>query len=357
MKFLYWAAGLVAAVSWCGCDSTSSTDDDDDDNSNGGTTSTGGNGGAGGAFVFECGTSSAAALAACVEKQRYVDDLTFIAQPRPPASAHWQAVQDLCADRFQSLGYTVERQNYGSGVNVIGVLQGSSKAAEQVLVAAHYDSTSGSCDGADDNATGVAGTLEVARVLASGSFARTLVVACWDEEEWGYIGSEAYAERALTRGDNITVFFNFEMLGYVSHEPNSQTFPAGFDALFPDAAAKLAANDYRGDFIAIIDDVSAAGPAARVASFADQIGLPYIVVELSAELKVSTLLSGVRRSDHSVFWDRDYPAMMLTDAAEFRNPHYHCSGGPDVVADLDHDFTSKVLIATAGAAAETLEVQ
>ncbi len=145
-----------------------------------------------------CGTGSATAIADCVEQSRYEADLKFVAAPRPPGSAHHQAVRDLCAARFAEYGFTVEQHDYGTGSNVIGVLPGASD--ERVIVSAHYDSTDGSCPGADDNATGVAGVLETARVMATASLDRTLVVACWDEEEDGLIGSDAYAARAKQSG-------------------------------------------------------------------------------------------------------------------------------------------------------------
>src|SRR5690606_20146741 len=138
-------------------------------------------------------------LSQCVEAARYQADLEAIAMPREPESAHWQAVQDLCAERLEGLGFTVERHAYATGVNVIGVREGTSEPQRRVLVGAHYDHIAG-CAGADDNASGVAGALEAARVLAMASFPRTLVVACWDEEERGLIGSRAYAERARTNG-------------------------------------------------------------------------------------------------------------------------------------------------------------
>ena len=96
---------------------------------------------------------------------------------------------------FASLGYTVEREAYGTGVNVIGVLDGTSAPAEQVVISAHYDSVA-NCPGADDNGSGVAGVLEAARVLSTSQHKRTLVVACWDEEEKGLIGSSAFVARA-----------------------------------------------------------------------------------------------------------------------------------------------------------------
>ena len=75
---------------------------------------------------------------------------------------------------------------------------------------------------------------------------------------------------------------------------------------------------------------------------------------MPAGLETSSLLSELRRSDHASFWDAGVPAMMLTDTAEFRNPHYHCSGGEDVVSDLDPAFAARVVAATVQVTAEAL---
>jgi hypothetical protein len=301
----------------------------------------------------ECGTGSIEALMACVDRERYVEDLTFVAQVRPPGSEHWQAVQDLCADRMTAMGFTVERHAYATGVNVIGKLEGSTAPAEEVLVSAHYDHLD-DCEGADDNATGVAGLLETGRVLAQAGFGRTLILACWDEEEGGLIGSEAYATRADGAGEAIIVSYVYEMLGFKSDEPNSQTVPEGLEILFPDQVAWLEANEYRGDFIAVINDDLSHASAAGLTAYAGAVALPIITLELPSVLKNSSVVNDLRRSDHASFWLFDFPAMMIGDTAEFRNPYYHCAGGPDRVDTLDHDFAVQVIRATVGAAAADL---
>lgn len=299
-----------------------------------------------------CGTGSAEALGQCVERARWEADLSTIAMERVPESAHWQVVQDLCADRLTSLGFTVERHTYATGVNVVGVRTGTTLPAEQVLVAAHYDHIPG-CDGADDNASGVAGALEAARVLSMVPLDRTLVVACWDEEERGLIGSEAYAARAASRGDDIVGYFNFEMIGYRDTTPGSQTVPAGLDVLFRDQTRELERNMNRGDFVAVIADPASMAQVDALERHADRIGLPFIPLVLPAELLGSILVADLRRSDHASFWDAGFPAMMLTDTSEFRYRQYHCTEGDDVVANLDGAFASAIVTITVAAAAET----
>lgn len=308
----------------------------------------------GGGQAPACGSDSPLALARCVEESRYEEDLRFIAAERPPGSPHHQAVQDLCADRFAEYGFTVERHMYGTGTNVIGVLAGAS--AQQVLVSAHYDHIPG-CAGADDNATGVAAVLETARVLSTASFERTLVVACWDEEEDGLIGADAYAERAAANGDDIAGVVVYEMLGYRVDEPNTQELPFGFDAVFPEATGEVIANDYRGDFIAVIGDVSIQSGLDLLESYSQQLEVNAIPLSVAAALKNDAAFRDLQRSDHAPFWRREIPALFITDTSEFRYASYHCRDGTsDIVDNLDHGFTAGVIQMTSAAVADMLGV-
>jgi acetylornithine deacetylase/succinyl-diaminopimelate desuccinylase-like protein len=81
--------------------------------------------------------TSAASLRDCVDEAKVTEDINFVAQPRSPGTPHHQAVQDLCKQRFEEAGMTVTVDDYGTGVNVIGVKEGGSKAAERVLISAH----------------------------------------------------------------------------------------------------------------------------------------------------------------------------------------------------------------------------
>ncbi|MBL4687371.1 MAG: M20/M25/M40 family metallo-hydrolase [Nannocystaceae bacterium] len=298
-------------------------------------------------------TVTAEAARDCVEKDRYVEDLTFIADVRAPGSAHWQEVQDLCADRLTDLGYEVDLFEYGSGVNVVGRKVGTTAAEEIVVIGAHYDHIP-DCVGADDNATGVAGVLEIARVLADGSFPRTLMVACWDEEEQGLLGSIAFVQWAVASAADIAIYFNFDMIGFASDEPDSQAFPPGIDLLFPTQLAEVEANDNRADFVVAIADEYAHDQMVSLEMHANAVGLPNLVGQLSATLKNEDLVADLRRSDHAPFWVADFPAIFLSDSANFRNGAYHCLNGEDTLDTLDHDFATGVVQATVGAVVDAL---
>jgi hypothetical protein len=296
--------------------------------------------------------TSADAVADCIEPERYAADLELIADIRTPGSAHWQAVQELCFDRLTEWGYDVELDDYGEGVNVIGRKAGATAPDEIVMIGAHYDHIA-DCLGADDNATGVSAALEIARVLAIPTFDRSIMIACWDQEELGLLGSRAFATAAAAEGLDIVVDFNFDMIGFKSDEPDTQMIPPGLDAAFPDTYAEIEANGFRGDFITIMADFRSATPAADFIAQAERLGLPTALLALPEGTETSALFSDLRRSDHASFWDEGYAAIFLTDTANFRNEHYHCENGPDVIADLDQDFAVAVARATAGAAAST----
>lgn len=352
--FLFLFAGALAA---CGDGLSSASTGGSGTTSSGGSGTGGSGGGATTGGVGGCGavvSCEGEALATQVDVTRYQTDLDLVAHPRAPGSAGWQTVQDLCADRFAAAGYEVERQNYGSGVNVVGTLAGSDKASEKVILSAHYDAVPG-CDGADDNGSGTAGLLEAARVLAQGQYRRTLVVACWDQEELGLVGSDAYAKKAKAEGDIVTAAFVFEMIGYKSDAPDSQSLPIGFSLLFPEQTAAVKANGMKGDFVAVVGDTSIEGAQTAYVAAAAQLGLPVVSLAVAQDQKNTKTFADLRRSDHASFWSVDYPALMLTDTANFRNSHYHCTGGPDAVADLDPSFAEKIVEATVWTVFDTLQ--
>jgi hypothetical protein len=300
-----------------------------------------------------CATDTALGLAECVDQARYTADLEFIAAPREPGSAHWQAVQDLCFDTFMQAGFEVDLHTYSTGVNVVGRKLGTTSPDEQILVAGHYDHIPG-CAGADDNATGTAAVLEAARVLGQRDYPRTLVVACWDEEEDGLLGAEAYVSTATQAGDNILFNYNFEMIGYFDDAPDSQTVPDGFELLFPEQVMTLMGNEYRGDFLAVIVDEAGVPHVEPLMSYGEMFGLATVLLPVPDDFKNSPLLSDLRRSDHAAFWEVDIPATMLTDTSEFRYANYHCETGEDTIEFLDMDFATKIVRSTVGATAESL---
>jgi len=277
------------------------------------------------------------------QKSRYLKDVKFISKmPRTPGSEHHKAVQNMCATRFNDLGFQVELHDYGSGVNIIGIYPGKQNPTEKIMVSAHYDTVL-DCNGADDNATGIAGVLETARILVAKQHPRTLVVACWDEEERETLGSKEFIAREKNNSSDIKMSYVFEMIGYKNDKPNSQQIPTGFEQLYPKQVETIQLNQNRGDFILVVYDELATGMLSNIAEHADKQNLPLLQIEVSSNMKSSASHYDLRRSDHSVFWDADYPAMMITDTANFRNPNYHCRQGADNIETLDINFAIKTI--------------
>jgi Zn-dependent M28 family amino/carboxypeptidase len=277
------------------------------------------------------------------QAERYLQDVEFIAQmPRTPGSEHHVKVQSMCAERFKTLGFKLEYHDYGTGINILGVYPGKQQSKGRILVSAHYDSVPG-CNGADDNASGLAGVFETARLLVSKQHDRTLVVACWDEEERGRRGSKSYVEREKNTLAAIKMSYVYEMIAYKNKQPNSQKIPVGFEYLYPQQVKQIRSNQNRGDFIALVYDDRAGNMLSTITAKADKHNLSVLQFEISTQLKNSALAVDLRRSDHASFWDADYPAVMITDTANFRNPHYHCLNGEDEVGTIDTGFAIQTI--------------
>ena len=289
-------------------------------------------------------------LARAVERARLERDVHSLARVRTPGSAGWKQVQRLLVERLSSLGFEVELQSYGTGVNVIGTLKG--EHGDPLLISAHYDHIA-RCAGADDNASGLAAALELARLLAPRPHVNPLVIAFWDEEERGLFGSHAYATRAQARGQPISVALSFDGVGAASDRERSQRTPEGFAALLPEQAALLSARGSRADFVAVVANPRANLLARRLLRYAAPLGLQTMYLEVP--LLQAALMPDLFRSDHASFWLAGYGALLLTDTAELRNPRYHCQQGSDSPETLDYAFLSRVAGTTLAATAELLD--
>ncbi len=213
-------------------------------------------------------------------------------------------------------GYEVVSQMYeAKGVsceNLEITRWGLSRKQQIILVGAHYDSVAGS-PGADDNASGVAALLEMSRFFSSAETDRTVRLVAFVNEEppffyWKQMGSMVYARAARKRGDGIQLMISLEMLGYYDKRPNSQRYPPFLRYFFPD----------RGNFIAFVSNLrSRRQLRSTVNSFRTHSDFP---LEHIATLGV---VPGISWSDHLSFWRQGYAALMVTDTAFYRNPHYH----------------------------------
>lgn len=231
-------------------------------------------------------------------------------------------------DELSKLDVDVSVERYGGelpDVNLVGRLPGTEPDLPAIEVGAHWDSVPGS-PGADDNASGLAGVIEIARLLTDLPRPRRGITFClYGGEEDGFVGSSAHVARAGSVQGAIVL----EMIGYRRHDEGSQRVPDGF-AAFIDPPT-------RGDFIAMFgnetsaDYVEALG--ATAAAYAPDLG----VLALSLP---TPLLPAVSRSDQVPYWNAGHKGVLVTDTAEYRNPHYHRAS--DTLDTLDLEFAASV---------------
>ena len=246
-----------------------------------------------------------------------------------------QKTAQYIESELKKSGYQVSSQEYTVQMrkvrNLITEIPGSGRSREIVVIGAHYD-TVYDCPGADDNTSGVAALLELARLLKNAEPARTLRLVFFVNEEppWfqtADMGSWVYAKEAHRKKENIVAAVSLETIGMYSDVERSQKYPAGFQSLYPS----------RGNFIAFVGDLgSRALVRDAVASFRKSTPFP------SEGSAVPGAIPGVGWSDHWSFWLEGYPAIMVTDTAPFRNPNYHLpTDKPDT---LDYDRMARVTL-------------
>ena len=234
--------------------------------------------------------------------------------------------QRVSVEPYKAAGHTV--------CNVWAERPGAAHPDEIVVVGAHYDSVSGS-PGANDNASGVAAVLEIARLLAGRRLPRTLRFAAFVNEEPPFsfspdMGSFHHARQARERGENIVAMLSVETIGYYSDVPGSQAYPFPLGLFYPDTA----------DFVGFVGDLRSRKLVRQaVASFRRHTAFP------SQGAAVPGNIPGVGWSDHWSFWQAGYRAIMVTDTALFRYPAYHTA--EDTPEKLDYDRMARV---TAGLA-------
>jgi hypothetical protein len=242
--------------------------------------------------------------------------------------------------------------NY-TGINYEANKLGVVAPSNIVVMDAHYDSAPNS-PGADDNGSGVVGVLEALRILSDYSFKKSIRFLFFDLEELGLVGSTVYGSSQLNKKDSIKAVLNYEMIGYYSDQPNTQTFPAGFNLLFPDAYNQVLANSNRGDFITNVANTFSSPLKKAFDNYANTYvpELKVISVEIYGKGEVAPDL---RRSDHAVFWDKNIPALMITDGANFRNKNYHTT--KDSITYLNFNFMTNVVKATMATMINLAEIE
>ena len=241
--------------------------------------------------------------------------------------AELNAAADFIEDSFLRAGLRPRRDSYELGGqdchNVVVEIGG--KRPEIILIGAHYDSVVDS-PGANDNASGVAATLALARRFSGKQPEHTLRFAAFVNEEPPYfisgeMGSLVYAKRCKGRGEKISAMISLETIGYFSDAANSQLYPSKvLGAFYPKV----------GNFIGFVSNLRSQPLLRRVIRlFRQHSGIP------SEGAALPSFVPGVSWSDQCSFWRNGYRGIMVTDTAPFRYPYYHSAD--DTPDKIDYD--------------------
>lgn len=243
---------------------------------------------------------------------------------------------------YEDIGLPVHREPYDytdfKVANVVAKISTAPHPSRRYLLGAHYDSVAGTV-GADDNASAIAVQLETARNLKvlldqeeHDLAVRFVSFALEEPPAFGtrYMGSRVYAKKARKEQEKIDGMICLEMVGYACYEPGCQHFP------FP---LRFFGYPKEGNFIGIVGNFKSGGFTKELFNtFQKNPGLP--VVKLKVPLN-GWILPSVRLSDHASFWDQGFKAVMITDSAFFRNPHYHLPS--DTMEKLDYRFMAELV--------------
>lgn len=267
-------------------------------------------------------------------KQVVVTPPPVLSTPQVSTTRLINHLQNLVGDRYtnrnrtiarnyittslKNLGWSPKLQSFADGINIIAERPGTSSNVGTIIVAAHYDTVPGS-PGADDNGSGVATLLEIARIFSNLSTPQTLKLVFFDAEEIGLRGSLAFTANKANLA-NLNGVVVMDMIGYGCYTPNCQKYPPGLPVF---------TQRKHGDFLAVVGDAE----HLQLLNAFTSTKLP--VITLPIPLK-GLFTPDVLRSDHSPFWYQGIGAVLVTDTANLRSPHYHQSS--DTVANIDRAF-------------------
>jgi len=228
------------------------------------------------------------------------------------------------------------RLHEGTYRNVIARKTGTDQGAGVVIIGAHYDAY-GDLPGADDNASGVAVMLELARTLPRGPSRRTQYFVAFSNEEppnFGTddMGSARFARKLLEEQTPIDLMITLDLVGYFSDEPGSQHVPLrALGLIYPS----------KGDFIAVVGDMGAGRWIKKV-----KVGMMRSAALPVVSFRAPSAMPGVDWSDHLSFRKLNLPGVLVSDTAFLRTPHYHKS--TDTIETLDFPRMAKVVKALHG---------
>ncbi|WP_119389710.1 M28 family peptidase [Taklimakanibacter lacteus] len=253
---------------------------------------------------------------------RSIENLTNLEAAADYVHKEFTASGAAVADQW----FEIQGEKYRNVIARFGPAEGS-----LLVIGAHYDSFE-TTPGADDNASGVAGLIELARLLGQNPPRRPVELVAYTLEEPPHfrteqMGSAHHARSLSATGREVSLMLALEMIGWYSDLPDSQSYPfPGMDLIYPD----------RGNFIAIIGRLNDWSQTRKVkAAMAGASDLP------AHSINTLPVIPGVDFSDHQAYWNEGFPALMITDTAFYRNPHYH--EAEDTADKLDYQRMAKVV--------------
>ena len=263
---------------------------------------------------------------------RFIPHLQRIIGERHPDSSpeSLRGTADYLRQQFTSLGLSTVSHEFSAWgriyENVIATTpHDRDSSAAPLILAAHYDTVIGS-PGADDNASALAVLLDVARQVVNVRLQRPVRLIAFCLEEENLLGSRAYAAHLTSTQQSILGAIVLECVGYTRDEEGSQKIPPGVPVTVPTV----------GNFLAVIGN-QGSHALTMVVEQAMKSRIPVVPLVVPGN---GELLPDTRRSDHTSFWEQGFPAVMLTDTANFRNPNYHQP--TDTIETLNLDFMGQV---------------
>ena len=176
--------------------------------------------------------------------------------------------------------------------------------------------------------------LELARLFYHYPSNYPIQLVAFDLEEYGLLGSDAYANYLKQQNIKIRLMISLEMLGYCNRNPNSPIYPPGLKYFYPST----------GDFLALIGNLSTIPDLIKISRFIRKknTACEWLTVPFRGQIVPDT-----RRSDHAPFWDNNYKGIMMKDTSNLRNPNYHQPS--DTLDTIDLDFLTGVCQSLAAA--------
>jgi Zn-dependent M28 family amino/carboxypeptidase len=264
---------------------------------------------------------------------------TLVGERHPFSAAHHLLqAESYLSRQLRECGLAVDLhpfQAWGQRYhNVVATVAGGNQAPP-LIVAAHFDTVEQS-PGADDNASGLAVLLEVARLVQKMDLVRPVRFIAFNLEEENLLGSSAYATELRASDQEILGAIVLECVGHAKSETGTQQRPPHVPIDVPTT----------GDFLAVVGNEKSQHMVAALMTSGSRAVPTLKMIPLVVPGR-GEHLPDTRRSDHAAFWDHGFPAVMLTDTANFRNPHYHRS--TDTIETLNLKFLANVTNAVAAA--------